>query len=398
VRLQIWSSNYDPEPTGIGPVSGVLAKALAEHGWEVEVVAAHPHYPEPRWGRRLLPCRELREGIRVTRLPLWIGHESGAQRIRQEASFAAALTAALPFLGRPDVIVAASPSFPALAPAMVQARARRAPLVPWLHDVLPDGASATGLVSESGIVMRGSRRLERATYDAAQKIVVLSAAFARNLEQKGVPESKIELIYDPATRGVPAEPRPLPPAETPRILSMGNIGFTQAMAPVVRAFEASGQMAKRQARLIITGTGVAAEEARAEIRSERVEMLGVVDDERLEGELRSATLALVSQAYQGAEFNLPSKLMNFMAYGLPVIAAVNPVGEVAQLVTESDSGWVVDSSKMDSLPRVMSQALDNRAELRSRGEGAHRFAQERFSPRAFGDAFDRVLRGVTESL
>jgi colanic acid biosynthesis glycosyl transferase WcaI len=396
VRLQIWSSNYDPEPTGIGPVSGVLARALATRGWEVEVVAAHPHYPEPRWGRRLLPYRELRDGIRVTRLPLWIGHESGAQRIRQEASFAAALTAALPFLGRPDVILAASPSFPALAPAIVQARARRAPLVPWLHDVLPDGASATGLVSESGIVMRGSRRLERAAYEAAEKIVVLSAAFARILAEKGVPEAKIELIYDPATRGVPAAPRPLPSAEAPRILCMGNIGFTQGMAPLVRAFEASQQMAKREARLIITGTGVAAEEARAEVRSGRVEMLGVVDDERLEQELRSATLALVSQTHEGAEFNLPSKLMNYMAYGLAVIAAVDPVGEVAQLVTESDSGWVVDSSRMDSLPRVVAQALDNRAELRSRGERAHSFAQERFSPRAFGDAFDRVLRGVTQ--
>jgi colanic acid biosynthesis glycosyl transferase WcaI len=120
-------------------------------------------------------------------------------------------------------------------------------------------------------------------------------------------------------------------------------------------------------------------------------MAGLVDDERLERELRGATLALVSQSYEGTEFNLPSKLMNYMAYGLPVIAAVNPTGEVARLVNEADAGWIVDSSSPDSFPRIVAAALGNPEEMRRRGEAGHRFALERFSPRAFGDAFDRVL-------
>ena len=70
------------------------------------------------------------------------------------------------------------------------------------------------------------------------------------------------------------------------------------------------------ARLLITGTGVAADEARAEIRTGRVEMLGMVDDARLEKELQRADVAFVSQRYDGSECNVPSKLMNFMAYRL----------------------------------------------------------------------------------
>ncbi len=35
----------------------------------------------------------------------------------------------------------------------------------------------------------------------------------------------------------------------------------------------------------------------------------------------------VSRSYTGAEFNLPSKIMNFMAYGLPIVAAVHPDSE-----------------------------------------------------------------------
>src|SRR3954447_93241 len=199
MHIHLWSYNYDPEPTGIAPVSKVLAEGLRERGHTVEVVAAHPHYPEPRWGTRLAPYREARNGIPVIRLPLWIGRESAGERYRQELSFMLAQTIAAPALGSPDVLVSASPSFPALLPAMLNAGARRTPWVLWLHDILPDGAAATGLVEE-GAVLRAARRLERAAYRRADRIVVLSRAFTANLTAKGVPENKIDLIYDPATR------------------------------------------------------------------------------------------------------------------------------------------------------------------------------------------------------
>ncbi len=200
MRIQLWSYNYDPEPTGIGIVSTVWARGLRDRGHDVEIVAAHPHYPGPRWGTRLLPYREVRDGIGVLRLPLWIGRASAAERYRQELTFMTAQTAATPFLPRPDVIVSASPSFPALLPAIWNVRARRVPWVLWLHDLLPDGAAATGLVDDGGVVIELARRLERAAYRAADRIVVLSRAFTANLISKGVPEKKIELIYDPATR------------------------------------------------------------------------------------------------------------------------------------------------------------------------------------------------------
>ena len=50
--IQLWSYNFDPEPTGIGIVSTVWARGLRDRGHRLSVVAAHPHYPEPVWGNR----------------------------------------------------------------------------------------------------------------------------------------------------------------------------------------------------------------------------------------------------------------------------------------------------------------------------------------------------------
>jgi colanic acid biosynthesis glycosyl transferase WcaI len=396
LRIQLWSYNYDPEPTGIGPVSRVWAEGLRDRGHDVEVVAAHPHYPEPVWGSRILPYREVRSGIPVLRLPLWIGRETASERYRQEISFMMAQFASTPALSRPDVLVSASPSFPALFPAMLNARIRRVPWVIWLHDILPDGAASSGIVDESSVVIRAARRLERAAYREAGRIVVLSQAFTANLTDKGVPEQKIELIYDPATRVPVQEPSLGPRPQPPRLLSMGNIGYSQGLAPLVAAFERSEDLAGTAVQFVITGNGMAAEDTRSEIRSHRVEMPGVVDDGRLEQELRAATIAFVSQQYDGAEFNIPSKIMNFMAYGLPVLAAVNPTGEVARIVGEANAGWVVDSSDPDSFPRKLAEILRAPAEIVARGEAAYQHAQRHFTQAGFAERFDTSLTEVVE--
>jgi len=395
VRIQLWSYNYDPEPTGIGPVSKVLAQGLLQRGHDVSVVAAHAHYPAPVWGTRLLPYRETRDGIPVLRLPLWVGRGSAAERYRQELTFLAAQMAATPWLGRPDVLVSASPSFPALLPAMLNARARRVPWAIWLHDILPDGAAATGLVDE-GRLLSAARGFERAAYARADRIVVLSSAFTVNLVEKGVPEDKISLIYDPATRRPQAAGNGHGPSRPPRLLSMGNIGFSQGLAPLVGAFERSTVLAGTPVKLAITGNGVAAEDVRRELITDRVEMLGVVDDASLEAQLQQASVALVTQHHEGAEFNIPSKLMNFMAYGLPVLAAVNPTGEVARIVEAAGAGWVVDSARPEAFPAKVKEILEAPDDIERRGEAARRYAQEHFSVDRFATRFDETLRELAD--
>lgn len=304
--------------------------------------------------------------------------------------------AVLPCLRTPDVLVSGSPSFPALLPGIVHARLRRVPWLLWLHDILPDAATSTGLVRD-GLVLNASRWLERVAYGAATQIVVPSPPFVDNLLAKGVPSGKIRLIRYPATR-VPRSP--VSGAErspTPRLLTMGNIGCSQGLGPLVRAFEEDASSGCEHVKFVLIGEGVAADEVRAHIRTDRVEMPGLVDDDRLERELQRATLALVSQQYVGGEFNIPSKMMNFMAYGLPILASVDPRGEVARIIEQSNGGWVVDSRQPESFPRVVADLLARPEELAHRGRAAERYARENFSREAFGAQFDEALRAAART-
>ncbi len=393
MRIQLWSYNYDPEPQGIAPLSATLARGLAARGHDLLVIAAHPHYPEPAWGMRLRPYRERRAGIPVLRLPLWPGRYSGLARVRQELSFVASLSTIAPLLPAADVMIVVTPSFPALATAATLAWARRTPWVMWVQDIVTDGATTTGQLNE-GRLLREARRLERTSYAAASKIVVISEAFRDNLITKGVAAEKIERIPNPATRETP-KPNDLGAAAVPpRILAMGNIGHTQGLDRIVEAFQASEALAALDARLVIAGGGVAADATRAQIASGRVTMAGVLYGDALAPELRAASLGLVSQRPDIVEFNLPSKLMNYMAHGIPVIASVNPSSETARIVRDSGAGWVTDAAQPVQFSDRAAEVLRDRDALNAAGRAGFAYAKAHFSPPGIAARFERVLLDV----
>ncbi len=388
LRIQLWSSNYDPEPSGIAPLSSMWAQAMQARGHHVDVVAAHPHYPKPIWGRRVRPYRQVLDGVPVLRLPLWIGHDSAFQRMRQELAHTACLSAALPVLGRPDVIVAVSPSFPALVPAMLDANARRIPWTLWLQDILPDGAATTGLI-RSGPLLSALRGLERVAYRSASRIFVISDAFRRNLLEKGVDDGKITRIYNPSAVPVGRYAEPELVAGPERLLVMGNIGHSQGLAEFVDA--AGESLSRAGAQLRVAGAGVAEDDVRSAIGDADVEMLGLLLGDQMERELRTTTLGVVTQRADIVEFNLPSKLMNYMAHGLPVLAVVNERSECARIVRESGAGWVLDSGRLGELNDLLPRIIGSRDELLARGRAGHAYAAQHFSPEQVVARYEKDL-------
>jgi colanic acid biosynthesis glycosyl transferase WcaI len=299
-------------------------------------------------------------------------------------SFAASQALALPLVRRADVMVVVSPCFPALLPTMLHNRMRGIPWILWVQDILPDGAAATGLLSD-GLAIKAARRIERLAYANASAVVVISETFEENLRAKGVGADKLHWIYNPATRATLPLQRPATTRPGLRLLAMGNVGRSQGLDRVVRLFE---EIDDPDAKLVITGVGVAVAEVRAEIRTNRVQMLGMVDDARLEHELSIATAGVVSQRSDLLEFNVPSKLMNYMMRGLPVISVARREAEVSRIVRAADAGWVV--SDLAGLKAALG-ALRDDGRRRQAGAAAARFARNRFSSERCAQDFERVL-------
>jgi colanic acid biosynthesis glycosyl transferase WcaI len=104
-----------------------------------------------------------------------------------------------------------------------------------------------------------------------------------------------------------------------------------------------------------------------------------------------AAIGLVPQRPDVDEFNLPSKLMNLMSRGVPVLASVNPRSEIARIVRESGAGWVVDAADPEGFPRAIRGILTDHEELRRRGAAGLEFARRNFGPEVVATRFEDLL-------
>ncbi|MEZ5062912.1 MAG: glycosyltransferase family 4 protein [Solirubrobacterales bacterium] len=388
MKVHLWSMYYDPVPMGIGPVSAMLARQLAARGNEVTVVASHPHYPSPAWGTSLRPRRIVRDGIDVIELPVYTRRSKGWQRMLCEVTYGAGQTAAALAPFKADVVVVALPSLMAVPGAALYARMHRVPWVAWLHDIVSSAAAATGLMEE-GAALKAVRRLERFAFSDSDRVITISNSFSRQLIESGVPSEKVERIYGGTSLEMGSRRTAQPAA--PTVIVIGNIGLTQNLAELARAFQRSRPLREAGAEMRVTGDGVEAPSVREVAAGGHVEMLGVVSREQLVAELDDARIAIVSQHPDVRDFNLPSKITTYMARGVPVLAVVNPETEAAEIVRASGGGWVCDSRDLDGACARLAELLADDEALARASDAGLAFAAEHFEASAVAARFEQAL-------
>lgn len=155
-----------------------------------------------------------------------------------------------------NVIFAAStPPIQGAMAAFVKKSSNK-PFVYNLQDIFPDSLAGTSLAKKGGLLWKIGRVIENFTYKHADKIIVISEDFKKNIMAKGVPESKIEVVYNwvdqNAVVDIPRNQNKLFDAYNLDrskfyIEYSGNIGLTQNMdllLEVMKEFKVTGERLK----------------------------------------------------------------------------------------------------------------------------------------------------------
>ena len=386
VRVLLLTQWFDPEPTFKGLV---FARALVKQGFEVEVVTGFPNYP----GGKIYPGfklklfqREFIDGVKITRLPLYPSHgQSGIGRVFNYVSFAAAsLFYGVFFAKRPDVIYAYHPPLTVGIAASIIRFFRRVPVLYDIQDMWPDTLKATGMFSNDKLLGVVSKVCDW-VYRHVDKLVVLSPGFKKVLIVRGVPEDKIEVIYNWC-----AEEQITASAETPicfsdnarfRILFAGNMGKAQALDAVLDAAYTL-QSRSRPVEFIFLGGGIevdALKRITIEKSLTNVTFLPAVPMAEVGGYLKAADALLVHLKKDPLfKITIPSKTQAYMAVGRPLLMAVD--GDAAELVKQSGCGVVVESENVDSLVSGVELLLNSSAEeLALMSQQGHDFYRKHLS-------------------
>ena len=401
-RILLLTQWFDPEPTFKGLV---FARELVRQGFEVEVLTGFPNYPGgkvyPGYRIKLLQ-REVIDGVRVTRVPLYPNHDQSAiKRVLNYASFAASsLIYGLFLAKRADVIYAYHPPLTVGITASLIRLFRRIPVVYDIQDMWPDTLRATGMINNPR-ALNAVESVCQWVYRRVDHLVVLSPGFKRMLTQRGVPERKVEVIYNWADEAALAAPQGQLPASFPgsehfRIVFAGNMGKAQALDAVL---DAAALLQKRGSRVCFVMLGGGVEAGRLKQRAAQQQLRNVVFLPPVPmaevGTLLSAADALLVHLRKDPLFKItiPSKTQAYMAVGKPLLMAVD--GDAANLVVHSGGGVVAESENASALAEAADALASTAIEaLHMMGNRAQRYYQEQLALQVgvakFGVIFKRL--------
>ncbi|EHI9277792.1 glycosyltransferase family 4 protein [Vibrio vulnificus] len=401
MKILLLTQWFDPEPTFKGLL---FAQALRDEGHEVEVLTGFPNYPGGKVydGYKILPYqKEILDGIVVHRVPLYPNHDSSAlKRIFNYVSFA--VTSSIFGLIKTrniDVIYSYHPPLTTSLSAAVLAFFKRIPFVVDIQDLWPDTLAATGMVNNTK-VLKVVDRVCHLVYWRASKIVVLSPGFKERLLSKGVPESKVEVIYnwcnEPALNNYEECSVKLPSNGQLNLVFAGNLGFAQGLPAIIDAAEIL-MVNKVAVNIVFVGDGVAKSDAIAKSKDKKLDnvyFLPRVPMSQVGALLHQSDILLVHLNDEELfRITIPSRTQANLAIGKPIVMGVK--GDAADLIKMSEAGVTCEPNSSDSLAEAIQSIVSKTsAELELMGNNAKSFYYQHLSLEKGVKRFISVFEGV----
>lgn len=340
--LLLVTPTFHPEQVGTPHYATDFAKAVTASS-TLGVVTNQPYYPTFKrfpgygWNRRL----DRLDSIPIYRLPTIVprGGHLGL-RILSETNMLLQVAGALlrRKLHRRQRVITISPGVPSaiIAGWLLTRFSGRHTVV--VHDVGFGLARATG--GRLGKVLSGLIRLvETWALNRADHITVLSDEMGEVLRVAGVtsPIATVELWPT-------IDPVHTPPSRSSNVLYSGNLGRKQGVHRLIDLADELQDLSP-DTQVVIRGAGSerdALVHSIAEHGLKNVTFDPLVPAEELAQSLAAAEVHVVPQLPEGSTFAVPSKIINILAVGRPVVVTAHVDSPVGQLAVRCRAVVVVD--------------------------------------------------------
>ena len=399
-KLLILTQWFDPEPVHKGLI---FAKKLKDKGFDIEIITGFPNYPTGKIydGYKLkLFQREYIDNIKINRVFLYPSHDNSAfKRALNYISFNifASLYGIL-FVNRPEIIYAYHPPITVGVSAILLKLFFKVPLVYDVQDLWPDTLQATGII-KSKIIFNIISIICKTVYKFSNKIVVLSPGFKAALIKRGVESKKIHIIYNWSNLKRKNDfEKNIYDKDKFNIIFAGNIGKAQSLDTLTKSAELLLKKDSK-ANFIIIGDGLELKNLKSLASRKNltnIEFISRVSSIEIGRFLENADALIVHLKKDKLfKITIPSKTQTYMAYGKPLIMAVE--GDAANLIKEAKCGFVCKSENYKQIANCIDKLINlDKKDLTKLGENGIKYYDANLSLdsgiKKFTDIFNSLLK------
>lgn len=265
-------------------------------------------------------------------------------------------------------------------------RIKKVPFVYNLQDIFPDSLVGTGLSRKGSLLWKIGRVIEDFTYRNANKIIVISEGFKKNIMAKGVPEEKIEVIYnwvdEEAVVDIPRfENKLFDKYDLDRdkfyITYSGNIGLTQNMDLLLDVM-AELKTEAPDIRLVLIGEGAYKKQVEEMVNAKNltnVKLLPFQPYEDISHVFSLGDAGLVISKPGVGENSVPSKTWSIMSASRPVLANFDE-NELKDIVSEHRCGIFTKAGDKDAFKASILELYHNPELCREYGRNGRQFVMD----------------------
>ena len=299
------------------------------------------------------------------------------------------------------LLVFSTPPIQGAMAALVK-KVRRIPFIYGLQDIFPDSLVSTGIASRGGMAWKIGRMIENFTYRNADRIIVISEDFRKNIMAKGVPEEKIEVVYnwvdDNVLRDIPRDRNVLigryglDPAKF-YVTYCGNIGLTQnleMLLDVARSLEQFDDI-----HFVLIGNGAYRQQLEQKIYGQRTNVTLLpfqpYEDIAHVFALGDASL-IISKPGTGAS-SVPSKTWNIMAASKPVLASFDD-GELHTIIEQNNSGLFIPAGDKGALRDAILRLYNDRQLCQEMGSNGRKFVLQHLTKEVGTQRYVDIVKSV----
>jgi glycosyltransferase involved in cell wall biosynthesis len=323
-------------------------------------------------------------------------------RMRQELEYAW-MSAGAVYAARPDVAVFANVPIFTLFLITLTLRLRQIPYVFWWQDFYSEGIRVVvrqrfGWVG--GLIGWLANRVEWSVARSAAAVVPITEAFVDQLRAWGIENDKVEVIPNwGALNEIAVRPRVNSWAKghglagVPVVMYAGTLGLKHDPSVITELARKSPV----DCRVVVVTEGKGREWLETYGRHEfRLKLLDYQPYEQLPDMLASSDVLLVVLERDASRYSVPSKALNYLCAGRPVLALLPSDNAVAEMIETAGAGIVVNPDDSAAASASLNRLLADELWRRELGAAARRYAERMFDIGAVSNRFEAVILGACD--
>ena len=398
-RVCLISQYFPPDIVGSGMRTFHIVKDMLSRGYEIVLVTGVPHYPD---GNNKALCNrklyQFQTKGRLTVIRLWmppVSHHSTAGRMANYLYFMLASLLVLPLVGGNDLIMAMSPNFFVYPLGLLYKMCKRTPLIMNVDDLWPEALADLRIV-RNNLTLRVLGAVRNSMLKMSDYVIPIAGAITRYLIRNGIPQDRIKTIevgFDHSRFRRSDDDVAIPTNGAIRIIYAGALGPAYDFNLILNIAELAQERDKNWA-FIVKGFGMTTSLLRRGIKARNLSNVQVfqkhMTNEEYANFMKTATVFILPMKDNFISTTaIPSKLLDFMAFGRPVL--VLGKGQPAQLVKIAECGFSISQNQIEQAFDFIDGLEQTPLVGKLMGMRGKRYVESHLSLKCIGDKLETIL-------